>query len=100
VFEERIEGLTRTEGGKESEDTPLFLLNEISSRIEPQIDVRLSEFIADDKEFAISGTTVSFVSIDKIRDAVQQIKGTGAVELQSIDRITGGQVRFKLRGKL
>jgi hypothetical protein len=101
TFEERIGRLDREEGGaRENEANPLVLLDEISGKIDPQVDVRLSEFVADDKEFAIAGTTVSFASIDKIRDALQRIKGASAIELQSVDMAPGGQVRFRFRGKL
>ena len=101
TFEERIQRLNREEGvGKENEANPLSLLDQISSNIDPKIDVRLSEFVADDKEFAIAGTTVSFASIDKIREALQHVKGAGSIELQSVDMAPGGQVRFRFRGKL
>lgn len=101
TFEERIQRLNREEGvGKGNEANPLSLLDQISSSIDPKIDVRLSEFVADDKEFAIAGTTVSFASIDKIREALQRVKGAGSIELQSVDMAPGGQVRFRFRGKL
>ncbi len=101
TFEERIQRLNREEGGgKENETSPPLLLDQISSKIDPQIDVRLSEFVADDKEFAIGGTTVSFASIDKIREALQRINGASSIELQSVDMAPGGQVRFRFRGKL
>ena len=101
TFEERIARLNMEQGGgRGSQANPLSLLNEISSRIDPQVDVRLSEFVADEKEFAIAGTTVSFASIDKIRDALQRIKSAGTIELQSIDMAPGGQVRFRFRGNL
>jgi len=101
TFEERIQRLSREEGvGKENEANPLSLLDQISSNIDSKIDVRLSEFAVDDKEFAIAGTTVSFASIDKIREALQRVKGAGSVELQSVDMAPGGQVRFRFRGKL
>jgi general secretion pathway protein L len=101
TFEERIRRLSRAEGGgKDTGMSPLSLLDDISSKIDPQIDVRLSEFVADEKEFAIAGTTASFASIDKIRDALQRIKGTNTIELQNVDMAPGGQVRFRFRGKL
>lgn len=101
TFEERIRKLDREQGlSAEPAAQPLALLNEISSRIEPQIDVKLSEFLADEKEFALAGTTTSYASLDKIKAALGQIKGTGTIELQSVDLAAGGQVRFRLRGKL
>ena len=101
TFEERIRKLDREQGrSAEPSAHPLTLLNEISSRIELQIDVKISEFLADEKEFALAGTTTSFASLDKIRASLEQIKGAGTIELQSVDLATGGQVRFRLRGKL
>jgi hypothetical protein len=101
TFEDRIRKLDKDQGSSsEPAANPLALLNEISGRIEPQVDVKVSEFLADEKEFALAGTTTSFASLDKIKAALGQIKGTSALELQSVDLAAGGQVRFRLRGKL
>jgi hypothetical protein len=101
MFEERIWKLDREQGTRaENYAHPLAVLNEISSKIDPQVDVKLTEFMADEKEFAIAGTTVSFAALDKIKVALQQIKGVSIVELQSVDMASGGQVRFRFRGKL
>ena len=101
TFEDRIRKLDRDQGSSlEPAANPLALLNEISGRIEPQVDVKLSEFLADEKEFALAGTTTSFASLDKIKAALGQIKGTSPIELQSVDLAAGGQVRFRFRGKL
>ena len=78
----------------------LALFDDISSKIDPQIDVRLSEFVSDEKEFAIAGTTVSFASIDKIKAALERIKGASGIELQSVDMASGGQIRFRFRGRI
>jgi hypothetical protein len=101
TFEEKIRNLNREQGGATENGTnPIALFDEISSKIEPQLDVRLSEFLADEKEFAIAGTTVSFASLDKIKAALQQIKGASSVELQSVDMASGGQIRFRFKGNL
>jgi hypothetical protein len=101
TFEDRIKKLDRDQGlSLEPAANPLALLNEISTRIGSQVDVKLSEFLADEKEFALAGTTTSFASLDKIKAALGQIKGTSPIELQSVDLAAGGQVRFRLRGKL
>ncbi len=80
--------------------SPLAVLNEISSRIGPEIDVKINEFVADQKEFTLSGTTNSFASVEKIKTALDQMKGVSQVEMQSVDLAGGRQVKFKLRGKL
>ncbi len=101
TFEEKIESLNGTVGNeRRNENSALSLLDEISGKIEAQLDVKLSEFSFDEKEFAVAGTTISFVSIDKIKDALQQAKGARSVELQSIDKVPGGQVKFKFKGNL
>ncbi len=79
---------------------PLQILAEISSRIDNQIDVKLNEFVCDEKEFSISGTAVSFASVEKIKETLEQIKDMKNVEIQGIDIAAGKQVRFKIRGKL
>ena len=101
AFEERIKKLEREEGpAADNPADPLALLNEISSRIEPGVDVKLSEFTADEKEFAIAGTTVSFAAVDKIKAGLEQLKGATGIELQSVDMASAGQIRFRFRGKL
>jgi hypothetical protein len=102
TFEEKIRRLDREQGAGTENDgvRPLAVLNEISAKIDPQVDVKLTEFMVDEKEFAIAGTTVSFAALDKIKAAMQQIKGASTIELQSVDMAAGGQVRFRFRGKL
>ncbi len=100
AFEERIEAVGQSDRSKGKGDGPLRLLSEMSAKIDPSIDVKLTEFAVDDKEFSVSGTTVSFGSVDKIKEGLQQMSTAAAVELQSIDRVAAGQVRFKFRGKL
>jgi type II secretory pathway component PulL len=101
TFDEKIRTLNREQGSPtENGADPLALFDEISSKIDPKVDVKLNEFVADEKEFAISGTTVSFASLDKIKAALQQIKGASTVELQSVDMASGGQIKFRFRGKL
>ena len=80
--------------------SPLSVLNEISSRIGPEIDVKISEFVSDEKEFTISGTTVSFASAEKIKADLDQMKGVSQVDMQNVELAGGKQVKFKLRGKL
>jgi hypothetical protein len=101
AFEDRIKKLER-EGGPAAENPgdPLALLNEISSKLDVGVDVKLSEFTADDKEFAIAGTTVSFAAVDKIKAGLEQLKGATGIELQTVDMASAGQIRFRFRGKL
>ena len=101
TFEEKIRSLNREQGGAaENGANPLALLDEVSSKIDPQVDVKLSEFLADEKEFAIAGTTVSFASLDKIKVSLDQVKGASGIELQSVDMASSGQIRFRFKGKL
>jgi hypothetical protein len=101
TFEEKIRSLDREQGSvSDSSANPLALLDEISSKIDAQVDVKLSEFVADEKEFAIAGTTVSFASLDKIRASLNLVKGAGTIELQSVDMASAKQIRFRFKGKL
>ncbi|MGD0228957.1 MAG: hypothetical protein ABSC19_01195 [Syntrophorhabdales bacterium] len=99
MFREKIK-LLEKDPGTVSGANPLGVLNEISRKIGPELDVKVSEFASDEKEFTISGTTVSFASIEKIRAAVAQVRGVSQVEMQNLDLAPGKQVKFKLRGKL
>jgi hypothetical protein len=72
----------------------------VSSRIPPELDIKLNEFSFDDKEFAISGTTISFAAVEKVKAGIEQIKGVSQVEAQNLELGPNKQVKFKLRGKL
>jgi hypothetical protein len=100
MFREKTRLLEKEPGSVAAVTSPLSVLNEVSSKIGPDLDVKLSEFTADDKEFTISGTTVSFASVEKIKTALEQMKGVSQVEMQNLDLAGGKQVKFKLRGKL
>jgi hypothetical protein len=99
LFREKMRSLDG-EPGTASVANPLGLLDQISGRIGPEIDVKINEFASDEKEFTLSGTTVSFASLEKIKAAVEQVKGISNVELQDLDLGAGKQVKFKLKGKL
>ena len=60
----------------------------------------MNEFTSDEKEFTISGTTVSFASIEKIKDSLEHISGVSQVEMQTLELAANKQVKFKLRGRL
>ena len=100
MFREKAKLLEKEPGSVAAVTNPLAILNEVSSKIGPDLDVKLNEFTADEKEFTISGTTVSFASVEKIKAALEQMKGVSQVEMQNIDLAPGKQVKFKIRGKL
>jgi hypothetical protein len=100
MFQEKIKALEREGGGGNTSSGGLGLFNEISARVGPDVDVKLSEFTSDEREFSISGTTISFGALEKIKSAVGGIEGLSGIELQSVDLAGGRQVKFKLRGKL
>ena len=101
MFREKVR-LLDTEPGSLAPATtnPLAVLNEISSRIGPEVDVKVNEFASDEKEFTLSGITVSFASLEKIKAALEQMKGVPQVEVQTVDLAANKQVKFKLRGRL
>ncbi len=100
MFREKIRLLEKEPGSVAAAMSPLSVLNEVSSKIGPDLDVKLNEFASDDKEFSVSGTTVSFASVEKVKTALEQVKGVSEVEIQNLDLAAGRQVKFRLRGKL
>jgi hypothetical protein len=100
IFREKTRLLEKEPGSVAAVTNPLSVLNEVSSKIGPDLDVKLNEFASDEKEFTVSGTTVSFASAEKIKAALEQVKGVSQVEMQSLDLAPGKQVKFKMRGKL
>jgi hypothetical protein len=100
MFQEKIKALEKEPGAPGVTTNPLAVLDEVSSKIAPDIDVKVSEFVADGKEFTVSGTTVSFASVEKIKAGVEQMKGISEVEMQNLELVANKQVKFKLRGKL
>ena len=100
MFREKTRLLEKEPGSVASGTSPLSILNEVSSRIGPDLDVKLNEFASDDKEFTVSGTTTSFASAEKVKTALEGMKGVSQVEMQNLDLAAGKQVKFKLKGKL
>ena len=100
VFRERIRRLDSDPGAIAAGASPLVVLNEVSERIGPDINVKVSEFAADEREFTLSGTTVSFASAEKIKAALERMHGVSQVEMQNLELAAGKQVKFKVRGKL
>jgi len=102
VFEDKIKLLDKDfhGAGINVSMPPLQVLAEVSSRIDNQIDIKLNEFTCDEKEFNISGTTVSFASVEKIKASLGQIREIKNIDIQSVDIAAGKQIRFKIRGKL
>jgi hypothetical protein len=100
-FEQRIRsmetGLARSGGTIGA--SPLRILTEVSARIGDEIDVKLNEYTFDGSEFSLTGTTVSFASVEKIRNLLSEVNGIKSMEVQNVD-LVGSQVKFKIRGLL
>jgi hypothetical protein len=102
AFEDRLRLVDRDLSGTGINvvNSPLHVLAELSGRIEDNIDVKVHEFSCDDKEFSISGTTISFAAVEKIKSALEQAREFRGVEIQTVDLSSAKQVKFKIRGKL
>lgn len=100
MFRDKIRALEQVPDSPAFAATPLAIFDEISKKIAPDIDVKVSEFVSDDKEFTISGTTISFASVEKIKDGIEHVAGVSRVEMQSLELGANKQVKFKLRGRL
>jgi type II secretory pathway component PulL len=101
-FEDRIKSMDRevAAGGVTNVGmAPLQVLAEISLKVDSQLDVKINEFTSDEREFAISGSTVSFAAVEKLKSCIEQIKDIKDVEIQNIDIEAAKQVRFRIRGK-
>lgn len=102
-FEDRIKSIDReafSGSGINVGMPPLQVLAEISAKVDNQLDVKITEFISDEREFAISGTTVSFSAVEKLKSSIEGVRGIKDVEIQNIDNAAGKQVRFRIRGRL
>ncbi len=102
-FEDRIRAMDREAAagaGPVMGIPPLQVLAEISAKVDKQLDVKINEFTADEREFAISGSTVGFAAAEKLKSSIEEIKDLKDVELQNIDIAPGKQVRFRIRGRL
>jgi hypothetical protein len=100
MFKDKIRALEQAPDSPVFAATPLAILDEISKKIAPDIDVKVSEFVSDNKEFTISGTTISFASVEKIKDGIEHVAGVTGVEMQNLELGANKQVKFKLRGRL
>lgn len=100
-FQDKIRLLDRELAGSGVRSTvpALKILAEISAKIDKQIDVKLNEFVYDENELSISGTTVSFKDVEKIKAAMEEIKEIKNIEIQSVDMTQGRQIKFKIKGK-
>jgi len=102
VFRDKIKILDREllGTGKGNTAPALRMLAEISAKIDKQIDVKLNEFVCDENELSISGTTVSFMAVEKIKAALEEIKDIKNLEIQNIDMTQNRQIKFKIKGKI
>jgi len=48
---------------------------------------------------SISGTTVSFMAVEKIKAAMEEIRDIKNIEIQNLDMTQGKQIKFKIKGK-
>ncbi len=100
VLETKLQSMgTHTTSSGISTSTPLGVLAQISSIIDSKIDVKLNEYNWDDKQFNISGTTVSFAAVEQIKSALVQISGVRNIEIENVDLSAAKQVKFKIRGQ-
>ena len=102
-FEDRIKSIDRevAAGGVANVGmAPLQVLAEISLKVDSQLDVKINEFTSDEREFAISGSTISFAAVEKLKSSIEQIRDIKDVEIQNIDMAAAKQVRFRIRGRL
>jgi hypothetical protein len=102
-FEDRIKAMDReavSGSGINVGMPPLQVLAEISMKVDNQLDVKINEFTSDEREFAISGSTVSFAAVEKLKSAIEEIRDIKDVEIQNIDIAAGKQVRFRIRGRI
>jgi hypothetical protein len=100
AMDQKIKALEKQPGSVDSIANPLAMLNEISRRIPADIDVKVNEFSMDEKEFTLSGTTVSFAVLEKIQAGLEQMKDTPQIEAQNLELTGNRQVKFRLRGKI
>lgn len=102
AFRDKIKILDREllGAGKGNAAPALKILAEISAKIDKQIDVKLNEFVCDENELSISGTTVSFMAVEKIKAALEEIKDIKNLEIQNIDMTQNRQIKFKIKGKI
>ena len=102
-FEDRIRAMDREAAagvGPAVGIPPLQVLAEISAKVDNQLDVKVNEFTADEREFSISGWTVGFAAVEKLKSSIEGIRDLKDVEMQNIDIAPGKQVRFRIRGRL
>ncbi len=102
VFDDKVKAVEKDRSGVPASQgiSPLAILAELSSKIDNQIDVKISEYVNDGDEFVITGTTVSFASVEKIKGVVEQARGVKEAEIQNVDLAGARQVKFRIRGKL
>ena len=83
------------------------MLNEISKRIPPSVDVKLTRVVIGIDSVVISGDTDTFNAVDEIKMRLQEIEFFEKVDINSANmdksgdkNNTGQRVRFKLRVEL
>jgi hypothetical protein len=102
ILESRLQGMGQESlpsSGYGSRVRPLTTLAEISGNLDSQIDVRLNEYVWEEKQFTISGTTTSFSAVEKVRIGLEGIKRIRKVDIENVDLSSAKQVKFKIRGQ-
>lgn len=74
------------------------LLNTISQKISPSIDVEVTQLVIGEDGVQLSGETDSFNSVDEMKKSLETLEGFTAVKINSatIDKGTK-RIRFKIR---
>lgn len=96
VLKEKIKGAQIRENPSDVR-SPVAVLGEISKSLSRSLDVKLKEFVLEEKSFSVSGETTSFAACEKIREDLLRIKDVMQVNIESLET-SEGVVKFKMRG--
>lgn len=74
------------------------LLAELSRRIPPRLDVRITRLVADNDDVRIKGLTGNFNTVDNVQKELEKSEYFSSVEISSANLTPkSGEVRFELR---
>ncbi len=77
------------------------ILNEISTRVDKQIDVEFTRMVIGEDNVLISGNTGTFNSVDAMKGQLEQAAMFKAVTIVSTNKDkSGNHIRFKLKLQL
>jgi hypothetical protein len=88
--------------GKSAESNRMIdILNEISSRVDKQIDVEFTRMVIGEDNVLIAGNTGTFNSVDAMKSQLEQAAVFKAVTIVSTNKDkSGNRIRFKLKLQL